>query len=221
MFGSTIVGGGIVDFNPGSGWHIKGAGAFFGDGNSDIAWQNDDGSVALWSMNGTTIVGGGVVGLNPGPTWHLMGTGNFFGTGNNSLLFQNDDGSVAVWGMNGTAIAVAGVVGPNLGSSWHAYGNDGMRFIDGTSSTGTLTATGQPDQFVLTSFVSGPHAIAGFDVGHDIIELSKTLFPALTDVQSHATNSADGTLIDLGNSNSLLLQGVPLDSLHSSNFVLV
>ena len=47
--------------NPGPGWQIKGTGDFFGDGNTDIVFQNTDGSVALWDMNGLSVVGGGLV----------------------------------------------------------------------------------------------------------------------------------------------------------------
>ena len=48
--------------NPGPGWQIKGTGNFFGDGNTDLVFQNTDGSVALWDMSGTNILGGGLVG---------------------------------------------------------------------------------------------------------------------------------------------------------------
>ncbi len=96
--------------NPGPTWHVKSTGVFFGDGNTAIVLQNDDGSVALWDMSGTSVLSAGLVG-NPGPTWHIEGTGNFFGNDNTAILFQNDDGSVALWDMSGTNVLSAGLVG--------------------------------------------------------------------------------------------------------------
>ena len=221
MRGNIITGGGIAGFNPGANWQVKGVGNFFGTGNTDIAWQSDDGTVAIWHMNGQSIAGGGLVGFNPGTDWHLRGTGSFSGDGNHDLLFQKDDGSMAVWKMQGTTIVGGGIIPASLGSSWHAYGSDGMRFINGETGNDTLTATSQPDQFVLTSFAAGEHTIAGFDVGHDIVELSKGLFPSFNDVQAHTTASGGGAFIDLGGSSSLLLQGVSPDNLRASNFALV
>ena len=53
-------------------------GDFFGDGNTAILFQNDDGSVALWDMDGINVVGGGLAtASDPGPTWHIKGTGDF------------------------------------------------------------------------------------------------------------------------------------------------
>jgi len=64
--------------NPGPTWHIKDTGDFNDDGRSDILWQNDDGTPAIWLMNGLTQQAMGAVGpSNPGPTWHVVGTGDF------------------------------------------------------------------------------------------------------------------------------------------------
>ena len=95
---------------------------FYGDGNTDIVWQNDDGSVALWEMSGTNIVGGGLVAIDPGPTWHIEGTGDFYGDGNTAILLQNDNGSVALWDMSGTSIIGGGLVANNPGPTWHIKG---------------------------------------------------------------------------------------------------
>ena len=53
---------------------------FNGDGLSDILWQNDDGSAAIWGMNGASVIGGGVLPINPGPSWHIYGSGDYTGT---------------------------------------------------------------------------------------------------------------------------------------------
>ena len=57
---------------PGPTWHVKGTGDFNGDGKSDILWQNDNGTPAIWLMDGMHVIGAGVVGANPGPSWHVM-----------------------------------------------------------------------------------------------------------------------------------------------------
>ena len=75
MSGTNFIGGGGVA-NPGPTWHIKGTGDFNNDGHSDILWQNDDGSVAIWEMNGTNFIGGGGVG-NPGPNLAHQGHWRF------------------------------------------------------------------------------------------------------------------------------------------------
>jgi hypothetical protein len=58
--------------NPGPSWHVVGTGDFNSDGHSDILWQNDNGTPAIWLMNGLNFIGGG--GLpNPGPSWQVAG----------------------------------------------------------------------------------------------------------------------------------------------------
>ena len=51
--------GAVGPFNPGPSWHIKGTGDFNGDGKSDILWQNDDGTPAIWLMDGMNVISGG------------------------------------------------------------------------------------------------------------------------------------------------------------------
>jgi hypothetical protein len=109
-----------VGANPGASWHAVATGNFYGNGGSDIAFQNADGSVALWEMNGTSLIGGGYV-ANPGTAWKLVGTGDFNADGRSDLLFQNTSGAVAIWDMNGNAIIASGSPG-NPGSSWQALG---------------------------------------------------------------------------------------------------
>ena len=46
---------------------------FNGDGLSDILWQNDDGSAAIWGMYGASVIGGGVLPINPGPSFTSTG----------------------------------------------------------------------------------------------------------------------------------------------------
>jgi Ca2+-binding RTX toxin-like protein len=90
-----------------------------GDGTSDIYWQNDDGSAAIWTMNGFAQLGGSPVGSNPGPTWHMIGSGDFNGDGYADVLWQNDNGQADIWTMQGLYQLSGSYVGGNPGPSWH------------------------------------------------------------------------------------------------------
>ena len=62
----TITGAAALP-NPGPTWHVDAAADFNGDGKSDILWQNDNGTPAIWTMDGTNITGAAAL-PNPGPT---------------------------------------------------------------------------------------------------------------------------------------------------------
>jgi hypothetical protein len=47
MDGVNIISGANVGFNPGPSWHALKTGDYNSDGESDILWQNDDGT-ARW-----------------------------------------------------------------------------------------------------------------------------------------------------------------------------
>src|SRR5580704_10043630 len=68
--GPSIIAGGLIA-DPGPTWHIKATGDYNSDGHTDIAFQNDDGTVASWEMSGTDIIGGGIV-SNPGAGWNVF-----------------------------------------------------------------------------------------------------------------------------------------------------
>jgi hypothetical protein len=86
------------------------SGDFNGDGRSDILWQNNDGSVAIWEMNGTNVIGSAVV-VNQGPSWHVMGVGDYNNDGRSDILWQNE--------MNGTNLLTDVIIG-SPGPTWHA-----------------------------------------------------------------------------------------------------
>ena len=95
---------------------------FDGNGHSDILWQRDDATVAVWD-NGQ--IGGGHWIADPGvvpANWHIADKGDFDGNGHSDVLWRNDDGSVSIWdnGAIGSAHIVSGAgVVPN---SWHISG---------------------------------------------------------------------------------------------------
>jgi hypothetical protein len=224
--GTGLIGGSnTIGSNPGPTWHVKGSGDFNGDGHADILWQNDNGAVADWLMNaaGTGLIGGSnTIGSNPGPSWHVKGSGDFNGDGHADILWQNDNGAVATWLMNAAGTGLIGGsnnIGSNPGPSWHTIGSDDMHFINAALSTGTLAATSQADEFVLTNPMAGSETISGFDPKQDILELSKVNFGSFADVQQNSVAFAGGTLLALDSSRLLLLSDAAPGQLHSTNFV--
>jgi hypothetical protein len=95
MSGSTLIGGGAVNPNPGANWEAMGTGDFYANGLSDILWQNADGQAAIWEMNGSNLIGGGPVSPNPGASWNVIGTGDFNHDGHSDILWQNADGQAS------------------------------------------------------------------------------------------------------------------------------
>jgi microcystin-dependent protein len=122
MIGSTSLSrpndGGLVSANPGPAWQAIGTGDFYGEGDSDILFQNKStGQVSIWEMSGSSLVGGGPVSANPGPSWRAIGT-----DGGSDILFQNTSGQTSIWEMSGNTIIGGGPVSANPGTSWHAVG---------------------------------------------------------------------------------------------------
>jgi ELWxxDGT repeat protein len=89
MNGSTIVSSGSVTsggiaVEPGASWHIVEVGDFNGDGQSDILWRNDNGTMAEWLMSGTTIMqsvtpNAGGSAISPDSTWSTQAKPSNFG----------------------------------------------------------------------------------------------------------------------------------------------
>jgi hypothetical protein len=144
MNGAALIGGGTIA-QPGPTWHVVGIGDFsdnnFGSGGqSDILWQNDNGTVQLWQMSGTSVIGGGTI-ADPGPTWHVVATGDFYGNGNGDILWQNDNGTVLLWEMSGTSVIGGGTIA-DPGPTWRVaatgdYNGDGKSDILWQNNDGT------------------------------------------------------------------------------------
>jgi Ca2+-binding RTX toxin-like protein len=93
---------------------------FNGDLASDLVWRNNDGTVAIWSMQDATHFSATVAGLIP-TSWHVSGTGDFNGDGKSDVLWHGDDGLVAVWTMQDATHFSATVAGL-IPTSWHVSG---------------------------------------------------------------------------------------------------
>jgi ELWxxDGT repeat protein len=106
-------------------WKVAGNSDFNGDGQSDILWRNDDGSVALWQMDGSTVLSSS---LTSTPTldgsWKINGTGDFNGDGKADILWRNSNtGAVDIWQMNGSTVTLSSLTStPSLDSSWTVAG---------------------------------------------------------------------------------------------------
>ena len=70
---NAVTVGAVGPFNPGPSWHVEGAGDYNDDGRSDILWQHDGGTPAIWFMDGMNFLGGAAAGsFNPGHDWHVI-----------------------------------------------------------------------------------------------------------------------------------------------------
>jgi uncharacterized protein DUF4214 len=84
-----------------------------------------------------------------------------------------------------------------------------------------IAAPTGPTSFMFNNPGFGHDTILGFDPSQDAIALSRGQIPDFATLLADASQSGSGTLIGLGPSQSILLDGVPLSSLHPSNFQFV
>jgi hypothetical protein len=101
-------------------WKISAVADFNRDGNPDILWRHDDGSLAAWLMNGTTVTA--ISPLSPGGlpdlAWKVAGAADINADGHQDLIWRHTNGSLAAWLMNELTLkAVAplnpGIIDPN------------------------------------------------------------------------------------------------------------
>jgi 6-phosphogluconolactonase (cycloisomerase 2 family) len=84
-------------------WRITGAGDFDGDGDADILWRHEQGSVVAWELEDGTVLTNHDVGV-AGTSWHIRGTGDFDGDGDDDILWHHDEGQVVTWEMENGAL---------------------------------------------------------------------------------------------------------------------
>ncbi|MET4524959.1 FG-GAP-like repeat-containing protein [Bradyrhizobium sp. JR18.2] len=126
--GDQILTGNGIASSPDTSWHVEAKGDFNGDGNADVLWRNDNGSLAVWTMSGIAgdrIATGNQIGSVPDKSWHINGAGDFNGDGNSDILWRNDSGGLAVWAMSGSAgntIQTGNQIASSPDSHWHIQG---------------------------------------------------------------------------------------------------
>src|SRR5262245_13478747 len=148
---------------------------FDANGKSDILWQKNDGTPAVWLMNGLSPVWASAL-PNPGPAWHAIDTGDFNGDDRADILWQNDNGTPVVWIMNGVTPAWASAL-PNPSPAWHAidagdFSGDGRADIlwqadDGTPSIWFMDGVTPTGSAVLPNPGPAWHAIDTGDFNGD------------------------------------------------------
>jgi hypothetical protein len=114
LMNGTSIASSVSIANGAPSWHAVSTGVF--NGTPEIAWQNSDGTPAIWLFNGTSPVV--EVGLpNPGSAWKVVSLDHFTADGQASLLFQDTNQQVGLWAMNGASIvATTGL--PYPGAGW-------------------------------------------------------------------------------------------------------
>ena len=98
------------------------------------------------------------------------------------------------------------------------FGGDGTDVLIGGLSDDLLTGGADADTFVFADVVNHDE-IRDFEVGLDLLDLTAYGADAATTALEGATQTADGTLIDLGGNGSILLSGVSLADLTIADFV--
>lgn len=93
-----------------SGWMVKDAFDFTGDGKADILLQKGN-QLAMWQMDGAQVTKSTTF-ATIGDGFHFAGAADFNGDGKGDILWHNDaTGKIVLWQMNGTSIISNTTVG--------------------------------------------------------------------------------------------------------------
>ncbi len=96
---------------------------FYGDGKSDVLWQNSTtGDVAIWQMDGAIRKAALFAARNVPNNWRARATEDFDGDGKADMLWQDvATGDVYMWFMDGNTISSGGYVEQGVPSEWSIY----------------------------------------------------------------------------------------------------
>jgi hypothetical protein len=146
-------------------WHIVGTGDFNTDNKTDLLYQHDDGSLAVWFMDGKTLLSASLLNPSfPGDGWHAVGTGDINKDGKRDIVFQHNDGTLAAWYMDGINLVAGHPINPA-----HA-GEDGWR-VAGTADfnqTGSVDLVFQNvDGRLAAWYMNGLDLVQGFPLNPD------------------------------------------------------
>ena len=109
---------------------------------------------------------------------------------------------------------------PDLQNDLSASGSaGGFTAIAAGNGQAALSAAGGPTAFLFSDVSFGNDTVFGFDPSQDAIVLSRAQAPDAASALADATQTASGTLINLG-PTQISLQGVSPASLHPNNFLI-
>ncbi len=111
------------------------------DGNTDILFHNNNGSVAMWQMEGTKILANVGVG-SQAATWQAKDAFDFNGDGKADILWHNASGKVQLWQMDGAKVAQKLDLG-SMATNWKVadvndFNGDGKAEVLWTNEKGQL-----------------------------------------------------------------------------------
>lgn len=95
-------------------WRVVGTGDFNNDGKTDILFQHDDGTLAVWYMDGIKLSSATLLKPDrPGEReWRVVGTGDLNSDGKTDLIFQHEDGTLGYWQLDGVKLVQSGLFNP-------------------------------------------------------------------------------------------------------------
>ena len=152
------------------------------------------GTAGIDVLKADASIGGTVVVAGSGTVRLADGAAN--------VVTLKDGATVAVLGGSGNDTIKAAATGSVLDGG---AGND--RLVAGQGADTVQFGTGDRADLV-----------TGFNVAQDKVTLQGTSFTHMNHVLEHATQTADGVVIDLGNGDTLTLAGVALEDLTAANF---
>jgi hypothetical protein len=118
--------------NPSSGYHVVGAGDFYGTGTADILLANSSGQIGEFEMSNNAATWQGIGLINSGAGWAVAGTGDFYGNGTDDILLANQSaGQIGEFKMTDGVATWQGIGTVNAASGWAVAGT-GDFFGNGT-----------------------------------------------------------------------------------------
>ncbi len=219
---------------------------FGGDGDDTLVGGDWDGETSdpsetaanqLWAGAGNDVIFGANGGESMGGG---LGDDKIYAAGGNDVIYAGIEGDDTLDGGDGNDLIFASyghdVVDGGAGNDEiyagsgndyvsggdgddSIYGGQGVDTIIGGAGDDTIRP-GDTADILIFAAGSGNDVVYGFDTGEDTLNLadSATDFGSAADVIAAATESADGVLIDLGGSDSLLLAGLTLADLDTVAF---
>ena len=140
-------------------WHIVGTGSFMQTNKTDLLFQHEDGTLAVWSMDGTNLVSTALLNPSqPGEGWKVVGTGDMNHDGKKDILFQHTDGTLAVWFMDRINLVQGALLNPNTpgDTGWRVVGTANL------SSVGTIDLIFQHSDGTLAAwYMDGTNLVRG------------------------------------------------------------